>query len=43
MTREELEIRLEAKLKAGEITEEEAEHEWQDVVNPEPRYSGLEW
>lgn len=43
MTREELEIRLEAKLKAGEITAEEAEHEWQEFVNPEPRFSGLEW
>ena len=43
MTKEEIEARLEAKLKAGEITAEEAEHEWQDFVNPEPRYRGREW
>lgn len=43
MTKEELEAKLEREIAEGEITPEEAEHEYQDFVNPEPRYSGREW
>lgn len=43
MTKEELISILDAKLAAGEISPEEAEHEYQDLVNPEPRYCGREW
>lgn len=43
MTKEELKSILDAKLAAGEITPEEAEHEYQDLVNPEPRYCRREW
>ena len=42
VTREQLEAELDAKLAAGLITAPEAEDEWQDKVNPEPRYSGRE-
>ena len=42
-TKAELEAELERKLANGEITVEEAENEWQDFVNPEPRYCGQEW
>ena len=43
MTKEELISILNAKLAAGEISLEEAEHEYQDLVNPDPRYCGREW
>ena len=43
LTRQKLESDLQAKLDRGEITVEEAEHEWQDMTNPEPRYCGREW
>ena len=43
LTKQQLEQELEEKLAKGEITVEEAEHEWQDVFNPEPRYCGSEW
>ena len=43
MTKEELFEKLNAKLVAGEISPEEAEHEYQDLVNPELRYCGGEW
>lgn len=33
MTKQQLEAELEAKLKAGEITVEEAEQEWQDFTH----------
>ena len=42
-TKEQLEAELKQKLANGEITIDEAEHEWQDFVNPEPRYCGQEW
>ena len=34
---------LDRKVESGEITADEAEHEYQDFVNPEPRYCGREW
>lgn len=37
------EEKLQRQLEAGEITVEEAEFEWQDVFNPEPKYCGREW
>ncbi len=43
VTREQLEAELDSKLSLGLITVPEAEEEWQDKVNPEPRYSGREW
>ena len=43
MTKEELEAELDRKVAAGEITADEAEHEYRDFVDPEPRYSGREW
>lgn len=43
MTKEELEAKLEERIAKGDITIEEAEHEYQDFVNPEPRYSGQEF
>lgn len=43
MTIAELEAKLMQQLEAGEITPDEAEHEWQNFVNPEPRYCGQEW
>ena len=43
MTKEELIAILDAKLAAGEISPEEAEHEYQDLVNPDLRYCGREW
>ena len=42
-TKEELEAELQAKIDRGDITIEEAEHEYQDIFNPEPRYCGREW
>lgn len=41
--KEELEKKLKRQLDAGEITAEEADMEWQDAMNPEPRYCGQEW
>ena len=43
MTKQELELKLQKQFDSGEITIDEAEHEWQDFTNPEPRYSGQEW
>ena len=43
MTKEELAEKLDRELAEGKITVEEAEAEWQDFVNPEPRYCGREW
>ena len=43
MTKEELAAKLDEQVKNGEITPEEAEDEWQNFVNPEPRYCGTEW
>ena len=43
MTKQELELKLQKQLDNGEITIGEAEHEWQDFTNPEPRYCGQEW
>ena len=43
LTKQQLEAELQEKLNRGEITAEEAEHEWQDEFNPEPRYCGAEW
>ena len=42
VTREQLEAELEAKLAAGLITAAEADEEWQEKFNPEPRFSGRE-
>ena len=41
--REKLEAELQAKIESGEMTADEAEHEYQDRFNPEPRYCGQEW
>ena len=41
--KEKLEAKLNERINNGEITIEEAEHEYQDFVNPEPRYSGQEF
>lgn len=41
--KEKFEAELQKKIDAGEITIEEAEHEYQDHFNPEPRYCGQEW
>ena len=43
MTRQKLEAELLSKIDRGDITVEEAEQEWQDIVNPEPRFCGQEW
>lgn len=43
MTKQELELKLQKQLDNGEITIDEAEHEYQDFVNPEQRYCGQEW
>ena len=43
MTKQELELKLQKQLDNGEITIDEAEHEWQGFTNPEPRYCGQEW
>lgn len=43
MTKAELEAEIARKLAAGEIDADEAEHEYRDYVDPEPRYSGREW
>ncbi len=43
VTREQLEAELDSKLAAGLITSAEADEEWQEKFNPEPRYSGREW
>ena len=43
MTKQELESKLQKQLDNGEITIDEAEHEWQDFVNPESRYCAQEW
>ena len=42
-SKEELEAELDRKVAAGEISADEAEHEYRDFVDPEPRYSGREW
>ena len=42
VTREQLEAELDAKLAAGLITAAEADEEWQEKFNPEPRFSGRE-
>lgn len=39
LTKEQLGKELEEKIRKGEISVDEAEHEYQDFVNPEPRYS----
>lgn len=41
--REKLEAELQAKIESGEMTADEAEHEYQNRYNPEPRYCGQEW
>lgn len=41
--KKELEEKLKRQLEAREISLQEAEDEWQDVFNPEPRYCGREW
>lgn len=41
--KQELEEKLKRQLEAREITLQEAEDEWQDVFNPEPRYCGRDW
>ena len=41
--KEKLEAKLQEQIENGEITIEEAEHEFQDTFNPEPRYCGQEW
>ena len=41
--REKLEAELQAKIESGEMTPDEAEHEFQNRYNPEPRYCGQEW
>lgn len=38
MTKKELYEKLKAKVEEGEITADEAEHEYQDFVNPLPQY-----
>lgn len=43
MTKAELEAEIERKLAAGEITADEAEDEYRDYIDPEPRYCGREW
>ena len=43
MTPEELEADLWRRIEAGEITPEEAEHEWRESFDPDPRYGGQEW
>ena len=39
----ELEADLWHRIEAGEITPDEAEDEWREVFDPEPRYCGREW
>ena len=41
--KEKLDAELREKIASGKITAQEAEDEWQDFVNPEPRYCGREW
>lgn len=41
--REKLEAELQAKIESGEMTADEAEDEYQNRYNPEPRYCGQEW
>lgn len=43
MKKAELEAKLRAEIAEGKISVDEAEHEWQNFVNPEPRYCGQEW
>ena len=43
MTKEDLEAKLEREIAEGKISIDEAEHEWQNFVNPELRYCGQEW
>ena len=43
MTPEELEADLLRRIDVGEITPDEAEHEWRETFDPEPRYGGQEW
>lgn len=43
MTKAELEAKLRAEIAEGKISVDEAEHEWQNVFNPEARYCGQEW
>lgn len=43
MTKEELKAKLDREIAEGKISVDEAEHEYQDFVNPEPRYCGQEW
>ena len=42
-TKDQLEKELQEKIDRGDITVEEAEHEWHDIFDPEPRYCGSEW
>ena len=39
MAKKELAAKLDEQVRNGEITPDEAEHEYQDFVNPEPRFS----
>ena len=41
--REKLEAELQSKIDSGETTADEAEDEYQNRYNPEPRYCGQEW
>ena len=43
MTKDEMIAKLDADVAAGRISAGEAEHEYQDIVNPEYRYCGQEW
>lgn len=43
MTREEFDAQLREQIASGEITPDEAEHEWRESFDPEPRYGGQEW
>ena len=41
--KKQLEATLWEKVRSGELSADEAEHEYRDAVDPEPRYSGREW
>lgn len=41
--KDQLEKELQEKIDRGDITVEEAEHEWHDIFDPEPRYCGSSW
>lgn len=43
MNKDELYTKLASEVASGKISIEEAEHEYQDYVNPEPRFCQQEW